>query len=410
MKLFFFYIFCLFLRLSATEVGLERFFKEGFVSHLKGKRVGLVTNHTAVDKEMRNSVDLFKEKIGEYQLVALFAPEHGLQGSQYAAEHIDHQKDPSGIPIYSLHGKTRRPTDEMLKEIDVLVYDIQDIGIRSYTYASTLFYLMEAAAKKKISVIVLDRPNPINGLIVDGPMLSEQWRSFLGYINVPYCHGMTIGELAHFFNEEYQIGCDLKVISMKGWKRSMTFKDTDLPWIPLSPAIPESTTPLFYASTGILGELSLVNIGIGYTLPFKVIGAEWIDAVVFAEKLNGQKLPGVHFTPFHYRPFFGSFKGQDCHGVLIVVKDLKTYRPLAVQYLILGMLKSLYPEKIEEKLNSLRPDKEKLFCQANGNSAILKIFKEERYCAWKLIEFQKLEREHFLVLRQKYLNPDYTIE
>jgi uncharacterized protein YbbC (DUF1343 family) len=407
-KIFSAFILFFLLQLSAVEVGLEVFFKEGQEAILQGKRVGLITNHTAVDKELKSSIDLFKERALEYKLTALFAPEHGLEGLSYAGEKIEDRKDASGIPIFSLHGKSRRPSEEMLKDIDILVYDVQDIGIRSYTYASTLFYVMEEAGKRKIPVLVLDRPNPINGLIVDGPMLSSEWRSFVGYINVPYCHGMTIGELARFFNEEYRIGCELTVIAMKGWKRSMTFKDTQLPWIPLSPMIPESTTPLYYASTGILGELSIVNIGIGYTLPFKVVGADWIDAGVFAEKLNAQKLPGVHFTPFHYRPFFGSFKGKDCHGVMIIIKDLKTYRPLAVQYLLIGMLKSLYPDNVQKSLDAVDAAKEKFFCQINGNSEIFKIMKNERYIAWKLIEYQKTERELFLALRQKYLLGTYS--
>ncbi|MBI3211451.1 MAG: DUF1343 domain-containing protein, partial [Simkania negevensis] len=173
------------------------------------------------------------------------------------------------------------------------------------------------------------------------------------YVNVPYCHGMTIGELARFFNEEYKVGCKLKVIPMKGWKRSMSFKDTGLGWIPTSPHIPEPDTPLFYASTGILGELSIVNIGVGYTLPFKLVGAPWIDAKMFAEKLNNQKLPGVYFSPFHYRPFYGSYKDEECHGALIQIRNPKIYRPLAVQYMIIGLLKSLYPEKVKHALSKV---------------------------------------------------------
>ena len=199
----------------------------------------------------------------------------------------------------------------MLKGIDLLIYDIQDIGSRSYTFLSTLLYVMEEAAKQQIKVMVLDRPNPINGIVMDGPMLEEKWRSFLGYINVPYCHGMTIGELAQYFNGEYKIGCDLEVIPMKGWKRTMSFKDTHLPWVPTSPHVPEAETALVYPVTGILGELGIVNIGIGYTLPFKLIGAPWIQAEAFAEQLNQQQFPGVRFLPFYYRPFYGKFEGEN---------------------------------------------------------------------------------------------------
>src|SRR5262249_42005534 len=193
---------------------------------------------------------------------------------------------------------------------------------------------------------------PMHGLTVDGPLLEEKWRSFIGYVNVPYCHGMTIGELARFFNEEYQVNCKLTVIPMRGWERSMSFSDTGLTWVPPSPNVPEPDTPLYCPSTGLLGELSISNIGIGFSLPFKVVGAPWIKAEEFAEKLNGQKLPGIHFQPFYYKPFWGLYKGIHCQGVLLRITDAKTYRPLAVQYLILGLLKSLYPKEFMQRLES----------------------------------------------------------
>ena len=385
------------------ELGVDAFFNEGMVYELKGKRIGLITNHTGVNASIQSTIDLFLEHAPDVKLTALFAPEHGLNGHAYAFEEVEERKGPNGIPIYSLHGKTRRPTALMLKNVDVLVYDIQDIGCRSYTYTTTLCYVMEEAAKRKIPVIVLDRPNPINGLVVDGPMLQKDWRSYIGYINVPYCHGMTIGELARFFNEKYQIGCQLKVIKMKGWKRSMTFADTGLIWIPTSPYIPESDTPQFYASTGLLGELSLVNIGIGYTMPFKLVGAPWIRAKELAEKLNEQKLPGVFFLPFHYRPFYGIHKGKDCQGIMITITDSKTYRPVSTQYMILGVLKNLYPKQVLARLNALEASKKNLFCKACGNEAMLQMLQDEKYVAWKLILFQKEEREQFLVERKKFL-------
>ncbi|MBS0653351.1 MAG: DUF1343 domain-containing protein [Verrucomicrobia bacterium] len=386
-----------------VELGVDVFFKEGVVKELKGKRVGLVTNQTGVDSQLRSTVDLFLDYAGEIKLVALFAPEHGINGQAYAWEHVEDKKSVPGIPIYSLHGTTRRPTSKMLEGIDVLVYDIQDIGCRSYTYTTTLFYVMEEAAKKRIPVIVLDRPNPINGVIIDGPMLEEKWRSFIGYVNVPYCHGMTVGELARFFNEQYKIGCKLKVVLMKGWKRSMSYKDTGLHWVPTSPHIPEADSPLFYATTGILGELSLVNIGVGYTLPFKVIGAPWINGQELADRLNAQQLPGVFFFPFHYRPFYGAYKGKDCEGVMIMVTNEQTYRPVVVQYMMLGLLKNLYPKQINAKLSSLEASKKNLFCKANGNEEMFSILNREKYVAWKLILYQKEEREMFRKERKKYL-------
>ncbi|MBI3236525.1 MAG: DUF1343 domain-containing protein [Chlamydiales bacterium] len=225
---------------ATVQLGTDLFFQEEHIKKWKGKRVGLITNHTGVDSRLRPTVDLFLDHEKQIKLVALFAPEHGIHGQAHAAESVEDLKKYRGIPVYSLHGIHRRPTAEMLKGIDLIVYDIQDIGCRSYTYTTTLFYVMEEAAKKGIPVVVLDRPNPINGLIVDGPMLEEKWRSFIGYINVPYCHGMTVGELARFFNEKYRIGCDLHVVWMKGWKRSMSYQDTGLHWVPTSPHIPEA--------------------------------------------------------------------------------------------------------------------------------------------------------------------------
>ena len=291
----------------------------------------------------------------------------------------------------------------MLKGIDVLIYDIQEVGVRSYTYATTLFYVMEEAAKKNIRVIVLDRPNPINGLVVDGPMLDEGYRSFLGYINVPYCHGMTIGELARFFNEEYQVGCSLKVIPMVGWKRSMTYRDTGLAWMPTSPQIPESETTLYYPATGILGCLEIVSIGGGFSLPFQVIGAPWIDAKKFAEHLTEQKLPGVSFVPFHFRPFWGAFKGKICHGVKIMVTNPRAFRPVAVDFMILGILKNLYPHQVEKALEALTKSKRDIFTSVCGTPLALDILLKEKYVAWKLIHLHQEQRSAFLEKRKKYL-------
>jgi uncharacterized protein YbbC (DUF1343 family) len=386
-----------------VELGIDRFFQEEYRNQIRGKRIGLITNQTGVNGQMRSTIDLFLENASDYQLVALFAPEHGLTGQAYAAENVEEKKGPKGIPVYSLHGKTRRPTDAMLKGIDFLVYDMQDIGCRCYTYTTTLFYVMEEAAKRGIGVIVLDRPNPINGITIDGPMLQEKWRSFIGYVNVPYCHGMTIGELARYFNAVYRVGCDLTVVPLIGWQRAMSFKETGLLWVPPSPHIPEPDTPLFCATTGILGELGIVNIGVGYTLPFKVVGAPWIKAEEFANKLNAQKAPGVRFLPFYYRPFFGAYKGEDCQGVMILITQPNHYRPLAVQYLIMGILKTLYSKQMNAKLDEIDQSKKNLFCKANGNDEMFGVLRTEKYVAWKLILYQKNEREAFKEERKQYL-------
>lgn len=392
-----------------VTVGIDVLLEPTYNKLLQGKLVGIISNHTAITRDMLTTAELLKQqaKKYDYRVVALFAPEHGFQGGSHASELIDDQHDADGIPIYSLHGKTRRPTDSMLKGINLLIFDIQDIGSRSYTYISTLFYVMEEAAKHRIPVIVVDRPNPINGLVVDGPMLEEKWRSFVGYVNVPYCHGMTVGELAQFFNDQYHVGCQLTVIPMRGWRRDMSFEDTGLPWIPTSPNIPEGTTPWYYPTTGLIGELQLVNIGIGYTLPFKIIGAPWIKAKALTTQLKAQKLPGVAFFPFYFRPFYGRFVGEDCEGVMIAVTDHQKFKPLETQFAILGLLKSLYPKAFAEALAACQ-DRKEMFCKVNGTERVYDILKSEKYPSWKLRQIDKDQRSKFLTLREQYLIPSYS--
>ncbi len=393
--------------LAQVLLGVDEFFSKGHYKKILDKNIALLTNQTGVDSHSKPTADLIRDH--KLKLKAFFSPEHGITGSFKAGEKVKNSKDSVGIPVYSLHGETRRPTKEMLKDIDVIIYDIQDIGIRSYTYATTLFYVMEEASKNNISIIVLDRPNPINGIIVDGPMLEPKWQSFLGHINIPYCHGMTIGELAELFNKEYKVNCSLQVIPMNGWKRSMSYSDTGLRWIPPSPHIPEPDTPYFYASTGILGEIEVANIGIGYTLPFKVVGAEWIDAEKFSGALNHLKLPGVHFAPFHYKPFYGSYKGKDCHGVLIIVDDPLKYKPLNVQYAILGILKSLYPDIIKAKIDAMKPQKKQMFCKACGGDGIISLLQKEKYVTYKLLNYHDKKRDSFIEVRKKYLRTEYKL-
>jgi uncharacterized protein YbbC (DUF1343 family) len=400
--LLFFQTACLQAQTANVKVGIDVLMEPENIKQLKGKNLGVVTNHTAVNKNLTHTLETLEHHAAKngYTIKAAFAPEHGINGSAYASESVNHQYH--NIPIYSLHGSTRRPTDAMLKNINLLIFDIQDIGSRSYTYITTLFYIMEEAAKRNIPVMVLDRPNPINGYTIDGPMLEDELRSMVGYINVPYCHGMTVGELAKFYNSEYKINCKLTVIPMKGWTRDMTFQDTGLPWIPTSPQIPEAVTPLFYPITGILGEISLVNIGVGYTLPFKLVGAPWINADLLAKKLNAQNFPGIHFKPFHYKPFYGKFAHENCQGVLIVITDIKTYKPVSTQYLILGTLKNLYPEKFNEAIRNSKA-KQEMFHKVNGTKEIYRIMTNDPYIIWTLRGFQEKERGDFKVARKKYL-------
>lgn len=388
--------------------GIDVLFEGNYDAALRGKRIGLVTHHAAINREGVRTIQLFKEQAAAkgYKLAALFAPEHGIDGKERAEKEYKSSSDEDALPIYSLYGETRRPTEAMLKGIDLLVFDMQDVGCRSYTYLTTLCYLIEEAGKRKIPLMVLDRPNPINGLAVDGPMLEEKWSSFVSYCNVPYCHGMTLGELAVYFQKENKIPGEITVVPARGWKRYMTFTDTGLTWIPTSPNIPEATTPLYYPLTGILGELQIVNIGIGYTLPFRVVAAPWIDGDRFAKALNTQKLPGVHFFSFSLIPFFGRFTSKPCEGVLVKVTNPAVYKPVTTQYVLLGVLKSLYPKHFAEGLKEMQERKE-MFSKINGTAKIYDLLEKDPFVIWKLRTLAQEGRDAFMQIRKRYLLPEY---
>lgn len=390
-------IFCFGYEIS---LGIDTFLSKENIKTYAGKNIGVITNHTAISKKGVLTIDRLLN-VPSLKIKAIFAPEHGFYGNIHAGKKVEdsiYRK----IPIYSLHGSTRRPTDAMLKNLDVLIFDIQDIGIRSYTYTSTLFYCMEEAAKHNIEVAVLDRPNPMGGGCFDGPMLDKQFRSFIGYINVPYCHGMTICELALFFNKEYNIGCKLTSFLMKGWQRKNIFSKTDLLWVPTSPNIPESDTPFYCATTGCIGELGIVNIGIGTSFPFKVIGAPWINAQKLSSTLNKQGLKGVIFTPFFFTPQSGSMKHMVCNGIKIHITDHLVYKPIKTGNMILGILKSLYPIKVQKKIISLQKSNISLFNKACGSDKYLSILTKENFPAYKLIETVRNENANFLSTKNKY--------
>ncbi|MFN8241181.1 MAG: DUF1343 domain-containing protein [Bacteroidales bacterium] len=328
--------------------GIEVLESQGF-NILKGKKVGLITNPTGIDRHFRSTTDILS-KAGGVSLVALYGPEHGVRGDFQAGEKVTTVTDPvTGLPVYSLYGSTRKPTAEMLKGIDVLVYDIQDIGSRSYTYISTLGLAMEAAAENKIKFIVLDRPNPLGGEIVEGPLVEDKFISFVSQYPVPYIHGLTVGELAIYLNNTGllagHVKCELEVVKMKGWKRDMLFDETGLPWVPSSPHIPHAATALYYPSTGILGELYVASIGVGYTLPFELCAAEWVNADSLADNLNKLILPGVVFRPVHYKPYYSVSQGKAVHGVQIHLTT-PSVAPLGlIQFYVLQEMHKLNPSK-----------------------------------------------------------------
>jgi len=316
---------------------------------IRGKRVGLITNPTGVDRNLQSTVDLFFHS-KEIKLVALYGPEHGVRGDYGAGASVSNFKDPeTGLPVFSIYGKTRKPTTEMLKGIDVLVYDIQDIGSRSYTFISSLGLAMEAAAENNVEFVVLDRPNPLGGQKMEGCLTEPAFTSFVSQFPIPYVHGLTVGELATYLNEEgllaNKIKCKLTVIKMKGWKRKMNFEATGLPWVPSSPHIPEMDSPAFYPISGILGELYVMNIGVGYTLPFHLFAAKWINADSLAVSMNNLKLPGLIFRPIHYTPYYSVSKDSVVHGVQVHITDYQKAELSLVQFYVLQECKKLWPGK-----------------------------------------------------------------
>lgn len=314
---------------------------------LRGKRVGLITNPTGVDNRLQSTIDILNDA-PDVELVALFAPEHGVRGDILAGEKVSDTVDKrTGISVHSLYGATRRPTPEMLRDIDVLVYDIQDNGCRSYTFISTMGLAMEQCARLGKEFMVLDRPNPLGGNKVEGPLVEPDCISFVSQYPIPYIYGLTPGELARFLAGEKMIKSDkplnLTVVPMTGWKRNMLFEHTGMPWVPTSPQLPSAETAIYYPATGIAGELDYVSIGVGYTLPFRTVAAPWIKGQQLADALNERQIPGVIFRPITYLPQFGAFKGQHVEGVQIYVTDFDLAQLTLLQFHIMEALADIYP-------------------------------------------------------------------
>jgi len=323
---------------SGVACGIDVLARQGF-EPLRGKRVGLVTNHTGRTRAGTATIDALFKAPG-VRLVALFSPEHGIRGV-VDAEVGDSRDESTGLPIHSLYGKTRKPSPESLAGVDVLVYDIQDIGTRFYTYISTLGLVLEAAKERGIGVVVLDRPNPIGGLAVAGPVRDNGFESFIAHHAIPVRHGMTVGELARLFNSERNIQADLTIIPCEGWRRGELFDRTGLLWVNPSPNMRSLTEALIYPGVGFL-EMSNLATGRGTDTPFERLGAPWIDPVAFASDLNGRQLPGVRFVPIRFSPKERQYAGQDCGGVQIAVTDWAAFEPVGTGIAIALSLRSLY--------------------------------------------------------------------
>jgi uncharacterized protein YbbC (DUF1343 family) len=376
-------------RASRVQAGIDVLEVQKFAS-LRGKRVGLITNHTGLDSQERSTVSVLARAPG-VQLVALFSPEHGLAGRN--DEKISSSKDPAtGLPIFSLYGETLRPTDEMLKGIDALVFDVQDAGVRFYTYTSTMAYCMEEAARRNIAFYVLDRPNPLGGEIVEGPLLDADKISFTAYFPLPVRYALTIGELAQLFNAENDIKCDLHVIAMKNWHRNYFFESTGMRWIPPSPNLRTLKGALLYPGLEILQNTG-VSVGRGTEAPFEEFGAPWIDGEAVASALNARNLPGLHFSNQPFVPVSGLHAGERCGGVSIRVTNRQSVRSMSMGLEVAAILLKLYPAQFDVTKILLLTGNDETIRQLQTAVAPSQIA-----ASWSadLAAFDKVRRKYFL--------------
>ena len=371
------------------QTGLDVLEAQKFAA-LRGKHVGLITNHTGVDSQGRSTIELLAHAAG-VQLVALFSPEHGLAGT--SNEKFSSAKDPStGLPVFSLYGETMHPTDEMLQGIDALVFDIQDAGVRFYTYLATMGYCMEEAAKHNIAFFVLDRPNPLGGDIVEGPMLDADKTNFVAYFPLPVRYGLTIGELAQLFNAEKHIGADLHVIAMKNWHRNYFFESTGIKWIPPSPNLRTIKGSILYPGIEILQSAG-VSVGRGTQTPFEEFGAPWMNGDEVAGELNARHLPGLHFASQPFIPISGLYSGERCGGVAPRITDRGAVRSMRMGLEIANILRKLYPQQFETaKLITLIGNAETVQQIESG------VAPEKIVASWAndLAAFDQIRRKYFL--------------
>lgn len=387
---------------AQVKPGIEVLRDSGFAA-LQGKRVGLITNPTGVDNHLRSTIDILNEAPG-VRLTGLYAPEHGVRGDVHAGDHVDTATDPAtGVTVYSIYGKNLKPTAEMLKDVDVLVYDIQDIGCRSFTFISTMGKAMEACVELGKEFVVLDRPNPIGGNKVEGNLVEDSCFSFVSQYAIPYVYGLTPGELARYFNEEGLLGdgrkVNLTVIPMEGWTRDMTFRQTGMPWVLPSPHIPTPETAALYPLSGIMGEIGYMNIGVGYTEPFKLFCASWVDAQQLAEALNALNLPGLLFRPIHIKPFYGFGKGEQLQGVEVYITDMEAAPLSLTQFYVMQELARLYPD--HKAFDVADKGRFNMFDKVTGSKQIRRLF-GKNYKVADIADYWNKDTEAFRKTSSKY--------
>lgn len=398
-------IYCVAIALAATaqvKPGIEVLRADGF-KQLQGKRVGLITNPSGVDNNLKSTIDILNEAPG-VTLVGLYAPEHGVRGDVHAGDHVDSFVDPAtGVTVYSMYGKNLKPSAEMLKDVDVLLYDIQDNGCRSFTFISSMGVAMDACAELGKEFMVLDRPNPVGGNIIEGNIVEDSCYSFVSKFPIPYLYGLTPGELAMYLNEEGLLESGKKVkltvVPMEGWKRDMEFSETGMPWVLPSPHIPTPESALMYPASGILGELNYMNIGVGYTLPFKLFCASWVQADSLVNRLNGLDIPGVKFRSIHIKPFYGFGKGENLQGVETFITDKKVAPITLIQFYVMQELADLYPDhKAFETADSKRFN---MFDKVVGSKNIRRKF-SKRYKVADIIDYWNKDVDTFRAKSSKY--------
>ncbi len=327
---------------TKTILGIERMQEPEIAAIFAGKRVGVFTNQSGIDSKLNSSIDLLRDKL---TVNAIFVPEHGLLGAVAAGEKFSDSKY-EGITVYSLYGNSRRPSKEMLESIDIIAVDIQDVGVRHYTYTSSLAYIMEECAKFNKQVVVFDRPNPLGGAI-QGPVLKEKFKSFIGLYTIPLRHGLTIGEFAAYINTEEKINCNLKVIPMKNWRRSMLWQDTKLPWVQTSPLIPTAETTFLYGTTGVCGDTNL-SVGVGTAKPFYFIGAPFADADKVVKSLQNLGIEGVAFRKAAFTPKYGKYKDELVKGAEIYILNPREVNFPELGYLLANTMQKLYSKEMAE--------------------------------------------------------------
>lgn len=325
------------------KLGIDIFLEKEYKAY-SGKQIGLVTNMSGVNEKLKPSIDLFYEH-NDIRLAALFGPEHGIRGAAKEGDEVFSSRDPfTGLPIHSLYGKTRKPTEEMLADIDIVVIDLQDIGTRYYTYIYTVANVMESCGKFGKKVVILDRPNPINGRQREGNLVQEEFRSFIGGYPLPNRHGLTIGEIALLYQNEFGIHCDIAVVTMEGWKRDMYFDDTGLIWVQPSPNSTGQNMCILYPGTCLL-EGTNISAGRGTTRPFEVAGAPFIDGYQLAKHFNEKGLDGVIARPTSYIPTYQKFKDEFCSGIQLHVTDKNKFNSFKTGLYLLELIAALYPEE-----------------------------------------------------------------